>query len=48
MDYSIDGGMNWDRMSDVSANTIAFADASHGWAIGRTGLILRFEGSVPR
>src|SRR6266478_2143990 len=47
MDYSIDGGKNWDRMNEVSANTIAFADAHHGWAIGRNGLILKFEGAVP-
>jgi hypothetical protein len=48
MDYSIDGGKNWDRMNEVSANTVAFADAHHGWAIGRDGLILKFEGAVPR
>jgi hypothetical protein len=35
-------------MNEVSANTIAFADAHHGWAIGRDGLILKFEGAVPR
>ena len=47
MDYSIDGGKNWDRMSEVTANTIAFSDADHGWAVGRKGLILKFEGAVP-
>jgi photosystem II stability/assembly factor-like uncharacterized protein len=47
MDYSIDGGKNWDRMNDVHANTIAFANAHHGWAVGRKGLILTFEGTVP-
>ena len=47
MDYSIDGGINWDRMNETEANTIAFADARHGWAIGQKGLILRFEGTVP-
>jgi photosystem II stability/assembly factor-like uncharacterized protein len=47
MDYSIDGGQNWDQMNEVDANTIAFADAHHGWAVGRKGLILKFEGTVP-
>jgi photosystem II stability/assembly factor-like uncharacterized protein len=48
MDYSIDGGRNWDQMNHVTANTIAFADAHHGWAVGGKGLILKFEGAVPR
>jgi photosystem II stability/assembly factor-like uncharacterized protein len=50
MDYSIDGGKNWDQMNEVSAYriyTIAFADAHHGWAVGRQGVILKFEGAVP-
>lgn len=47
MDYSIDRGKNWDRMNQVDANTTAFADAHHGWAVGRKGLILRFKGTVP-
>jgi len=47
MDYSIDGGKNWGRMNEVEANTVAFADAHHGWAVGGKGLILKFEGAVP-
>jgi photosystem II stability/assembly factor-like uncharacterized protein/pimeloyl-ACP methyl ester carboxylesterase len=47
MDYSIDGGKNWDQMNEVDANTIAFADAHRGWAVGQKGLILKFEGTVP-
>ena len=47
MDYSIDRGKNWDQINEVDANTIAFADAHHGWAVGRKGLILKFEGTVP-
>jgi photosystem II stability/assembly factor-like uncharacterized protein len=46
MDYSIDRGKNWDQINEVDANTIAFADAHHGWAVGRKGLILKFEGTV--
>lgn len=48
MDYSIDGGKNWEQMNELSAHTIAFADAHYGWAVGRNGLILKFEGAVPR
>jgi photosystem II stability/assembly factor-like uncharacterized protein len=48
MDYSIDGGKNWSQTNEMSANTIAFADAHHGWAVGRNGLILLYEGPVPR
>ena len=47
MDYSIDRGKNWDHMNEVDANSISFADAHHGWAMGRKGQILKFEGAVP-
>lgn len=47
MDYSIDGGKNWERMSETGANTMAFVDPHHGWAVGRKGLILTFQGSAP-
>ena len=47
MDYSIDGGRNWDQMNELDANSISFADAHHGWAVGQKGLILKFEGQVP-
>jgi len=46
MDYSIDRGKNWHQINEVDANTIAFADAHHGWAVGQKGLILKFEGTV--
>jgi photosystem II stability/assembly factor-like uncharacterized protein len=46
-DVSIDRGKNWEPMSGEPANTIAFADANHGWAVGRKGRILKFEGTVP-
>jgi photosystem II stability/assembly factor-like uncharacterized protein len=47
IDYSIDRGKNWEQMNDEPTNMIAFADAHHGWAVGRKGLILKFEGTVP-
>jgi photosystem II stability/assembly factor-like uncharacterized protein len=46
-DYSIDRGQNWEQMNEEPTNTIAFADAHHGWAVGAKGLILKFEGTVP-
>jgi len=46
-DYSIDGGKNWEQMNEEYTNAIGFADAHHGWTIGKKGLILKFEGTVP-
>jgi photosystem II stability/assembly factor-like uncharacterized protein len=46
-DYSIDRGKNWEQMNEEHTNTIGFADAHRGWAVGRKGLILKFEGTVP-
>ena len=46
-DYSIDRGKNWEQMNKENTNTIAFADAHHGWAVGQKGVILKFEGTVP-
>src|SRR6516164_7186535 len=46
-DYSIDRGKNWEQMNEEHTNTIGFADAHHGWAVGKKGLILKFEGTVP-
>ncbi|HEX3321905.1 MAG TPA: hypothetical protein VHR84_14450 [Terriglobales bacterium] len=47
MDYSIDRGKNWHQLNEVDANSISFADAHHGWAVGQKGQILKFEGAVP-
>jgi hypothetical protein len=50
MDYSIDGGKNWEQkneLGDYRIYTVAFADALHGWAVGRNGVILKFGGAVP-
>jgi photosystem II stability/assembly factor-like uncharacterized protein len=46
MDYSIDAGKNWDRLNELEANTIAFADPHNGWAVGPKGLILKFQGAA--
>jgi hypothetical protein len=34
-------------MNEEHTNTIGFADAHRGWAVGEKGLILKFEGTVP-
>ena len=34
-------------MNEEDTNTIGFADAYRGWAVGKKGLILKFEGTVP-
>jgi hypothetical protein len=34
-------------MNEEYTNTIGFADAHRGWAVGKKGLILKFEGAVP-
>ncbi len=41
---SQDGGKNWQAISHQGVNTIAFSDATHGWAIGPKGLILKYQG----
>ena len=46
-DYSIDRGKDWKHMNEEYTNKIGFADAHRGWAVGRKGLILKFEGTVP-
>jgi hypothetical protein len=34
-------------MNEEDTNTIGFADAHRGWVVGKKGLILKFEGTVP-
>jgi hypothetical protein len=46
-DYSIDRGRNWEQTNEDYTNTIGFADTHYGWAVGKKGLILKFEGTVP-
>ncbi len=42
---SHDGGIHWRQLSTTPVNTIAFADAKHGWAIGPKGLLMRYQGT---
>jgi len=46
-DYSVDCGKNWEQINRENTNTIGFADAHRGWAVGNKGLIVRFEGTIP-
>ncbi len=41
---SRDDGLHWKQLDTTPVNTIAFADAQHGWAIGPKGLLLRYRG----
>jgi hypothetical protein len=41
------GGVPQVTIDHSHNNTIGFADAHRGWAVGKEGLILKFEGTVP-
>jgi len=45
--YSIDRGKHWERMNEENTDPIGSADPHRSWAIGKKGLILKFEGTVP-
>ena len=47
IDYSLDHGGSWTEMQEANLNSVAFADAHHGWAVGPRGVILKFEGTAP-
>jgi len=47
IDYSLDHGAEWTPMVEANLNSVAFADAHHGWAVGPKGLIMKFEGTAP-
>ena len=47
IDYSLDHGVEWTAMGEANLNSVTFADAHHGWAVGPKGLILKFEGTAP-
>lgn len=42
--FSTDGGLHWKATSSTPINTVAFADAIHGWAVGPKGLIMQYVG----
>ena len=40
---SHDAGKTWQVIDSTPVNTVAFADARHGWAIGPKGILLKFQ-----
>lgn len=41
---SSDEGASWTALDTTPLNGVAFADASHGWAVGPKGLIVKYVG----
>lgn len=41
---SSDGGKTWEVLGETPLNAMAFADGSHGWAVGPKGLLLQYVG----
>lgn len=42
--YSLDGGRNWTALDSTPINTVAFASAGSGWAVGPKGLLMKYAG----
>lgn len=40
---SYDAGKTWQALADIPMNTVGFANASLGWAVGPKGLLMKFE-----
>jgi photosystem II stability/assembly factor-like uncharacterized protein len=45
-DVSVDDGATWQRADSTAYNSVAFASASAGWAVGPKGRIARWSGPV--
>ncbi|MDB4882654.1 MAG: glycosyl hydrolase [Gemmatimonadetes bacterium] len=46
-DVSTDGGRSWRGVDSTAYNSVAFASASAGWAVGPKGRIARWAGVAP-
>jgi photosystem II stability/assembly factor-like uncharacterized protein len=46
-DVSVDDGTTWQRTDSTAYNSVAFASASAGWAVGPKGRLARWSGPVP-
>ena len=42
--YSLDAGRTWTALDTTPVNTVAFASAASGWAVGPKGLLLHYAG----
>jgi photosystem II stability/assembly factor-like uncharacterized protein len=45
-DVSVDGGRSWRKVDEVPYNSVGFASASAGWAVGPKGRIARWKGGA--
>lgn len=43
--YSSDGGKRWTALDATPINTVGFANAVNGWAVGPRGLLLKYTGA---
>jgi photosystem II stability/assembly factor-like uncharacterized protein len=46
--YSVDAGLHWRVLDTTPVNTVAFASAERGWAVGPKGLVLAYRGTTLR
>ena len=44
--YSLDGGRTWAVLDRIPMNTVGFASATTGWAVGPKGLLMKYAGPV--
>jgi photosystem II stability/assembly factor-like uncharacterized protein len=42
--YSVDGGKSWTVLDKTPMNTVGFANATIGWAVGPKGLVMKYSG----
>jgi photosystem II stability/assembly factor-like uncharacterized protein len=42
--YSLDAGLTWRELDSVPLNTVGFASATAGWAVGPKGLLMAYRG----
>ena len=46
--YSLDAGLTWRELGTTPVNTVGFASASSGWAVGPKGLLMAYRGPALR
>ncbi|MET0855799.1 MAG: hypothetical protein ABWY27_03530 [Telluria sp.] len=44
--YSLDGGRTWTVLDRIPINTVGFASATAGWAVGPKGLLMKYTGAA--
>ena len=46
--YSLDAGLTWRELGATPMNTVGFASATSGWAVGPKGLLMAYRGPALR